>query len=51
MDLVIPQNKTYYITVFSNSDQTKQNFKNDLESKNIYNMLNKEPNANPNKIS
>ena len=48
MDLVIPPNKTYYITVFSNSDQTKQNFKNDLESKNIYDMLNKEPNANPN---
>ena len=48
MDLVIPPNKTYYITVFSNSDQTKQNFKNDLESKNIYDKLNKEPNANPN---
>ena len=47
MDLVIPPNKTYYITVFY-SDQTKQNFKNDLESKNIYDMLNKEPNANPN---
>ena len=50
MDLVIPPNKTYYITVFSNSDQTKQNFKNDLESKNIYDMLNKESNANPNEI-
>ena len=48
MDLVIPPNKTHYITVFSNSDQTKQNFKNNLESKNIYDMLNKEPNANPN---
>ena len=48
MDLVIPPNKTYYITVFSNSDQTKKNFKNDLESKNIYDMLNKESNANPN---
>ena len=47
MDLVIPPNKTCYITVFSNSDQTKQNFKNNLESKNIYDMLNKEPNANP----
>ena len=48
MDLVKPPNKTYYITVFSNSNETKQNFKNDLESKNIYNILNKEPNANPN---
>ena len=48
MNLVIPPNKMYYITVFSNSDQTKQNFKNDLESKNIYDMLNKKPNANPN---
>ena len=48
MNLVIPSNKTHYITVFSNSDQTKQNFKNDLESRNTYNMLNKEPNANPN---
>ena len=48
MNLVIPPNKTYYITVISNSDQAKQNFKNDLESRNIYNMLNKEPNANPN---
>ena len=37
-----------YVTVFSNSDQTKQNFKNDFESKNIYDILNKEPNANPN---
>ena len=46
MDLVISPNKTYYITVFFNSDQTKQNFKNDLESKNIYDMLNKEPNVN-----
>ena len=26
MDFVIPQNKTCYITVFSNSDQAKQNF-------------------------
>ena len=33
MDLVISPNKTYYITMFSNSDQTKQNFKNDLEFK------------------
>ena len=46
MDLVVPPNKTYYITVFSNSDQTKQNFKNDFESKNIYDILNKEPNSN-----
>ena len=48
MDLVIPPNKMYYITVFSNSDQTKQNFKNGFESKNIYDILNKEPNVNPN---
>ena len=48
MDLVIPPFKTHYFTMFSNSDQTKQNFKNHMESKNIYDMLNKEPNANPN---
>ena len=48
MEFVIPPNKTYmyYITVFSNSDQAKQNFKNDFESKNIYGILNKELNAN-----
>ena len=34
--------------MFSNSDQAKQKFKNDFESKNIYDILNKEPNANPN---
>ena len=49
MDFVIPQSETYYITVFSNSDQTKQNFKNDFESNDIYDILNKQPNANPNK--
>ena len=38
MDFVIPQNKTYYITVFSNNDQTKQNFKNDFKSKNIFDI-------------
>ena len=48
IDFVIPQNRTYYITVFSNRNQTKQNFKNGFESKNIYEILNKEPNANPN---
>ena len=34
--------------MFSNSDQAKQKFKNDFESKNIYDILIKEPNANPN---
>ena len=48
MVFVIPQNKTCYITVFSNRNQTKQNFQNGFESKNIYEILNKEPNANPN---
>ena len=49
IDFVIPQNKTYYITVFSNSNQTKQNFKHDFESRHICDILNKKPNVNPNK--
>ena len=48
MNVVLPPQKTVYVTVFSNSDQSKQNFKNDFEAKKIY-ARNTEPDVNPNK--
>ena len=48
MNVVLPPQKTVYVTVFSNSDQSKQNFKNDFEAKKIYARLNTVPDANPN---
>ena len=48
MNLVLPPQKTVYATVFSNNDQSKQNFKNDFETKNIYERLNTTLDANPN---
>ena len=48
MNVVLPPQKTVYVTVFPNSDQSKQNFKNDFEAKKIYARLNTVPDANPN---
>ena len=48
MYVILSPQKTIYVTVFSNSDQSKQNFKNDFEAKKIYGKLNTVPDANPN---
>ena len=48
MNVVLPPQKTVYVTVFSNSDQSKQNFRHDFEAKKIYKRLNTAPGANPN---
>ena len=48
MNLVLHPLKTVYVTVFSNSDQSKQNFKHDFEAKKMYERLNTAPGANPN---
>ena len=47
MNLTLPPQKINYITVFSNSDQSKITFKNDFESKSVYDRLNHELDANP----
>ena len=48
MNVVLLPQKTVYVTVFSNSDQSKQKFKNDFQAKKIYAKLNTVPDANPN---
>ena len=47
MNLALPPQKVDYITVYSNSDQSKINFKNDFEAKRQYDRLNHELDANP----
>ena len=44
----LPSNKTKYITIYSNSAESKINFRNDIASKNIYEKLNKDIHCNPN---
>ena len=44
----LPANKTNYITIYSNSAESKINFRNDIASKNIYEKLNKDINCNQN---
>ena len=44
--MVLPPQKTVYVTVFSNSDQSKKTFKN--KAKKIYARLNTVPDVNPN---
>ena len=39
--LILPHTKTRYITIYSNSEEAKNNFKNDIISKNIFDRLNK----------
>ena len=48
INVVLPPQKTVYVTVFSNGDQSKLNFKNVFEAKKIYARLNTVPDANPN---
>ena len=47
MNLALPPQKVNYITVYSNSDRSKLNFKNDFEAKRVYDRLNHELDANP----
>ena len=47
MNLTLPPQKINYITVFSNNDQSKINFKNDFESKSVYDRLYHELDTNP----
>ena len=49
MNLALPPQKMNYITVYSNSDRSKLNFKNDFEAKRVYDRLNHELDANPDK--
>ena len=44
----LPSNKAKYITIYSNSAESKMNFRNDIDSKNIYEKLNKDIHCNPN---
>ena len=39
--LTLPLTKTRYITIYSNSEEAKYNFKNNISSKNIYDRLKK----------
>ena len=49
LNVVLPPQRTVYVTIFSNSEHSIQSFKNDFECKNIYEKLNKDLNADPNK--
>ena len=44
----LPTNKTNYITTYSNSAESKNNFRNDIASKNISEKLNRDLHCNPN---
>ena len=44
----LPANKTNYITIYLNSAESKNKFRNDFASKNIYEKLNKDIHCNPN---
>ena len=46
--LILQHTKTRYITIYSNSEEAKNNFKNDIISKNIFDRLNKILTNNPN---
>ena len=48
LNVVLPPQRTVYVTIFSNSEHSVQSFKNDFECKNIYERLNKDLNADPN---
>ena len=46
--LILPHTKTRYITIYSNREEAKNNFKNYISSKNIFDKLNKNLTNNPN---
>ena len=48
INLISPENKTKYITIYANSEECRSNFKNDIASKNIFDKLDKDLHADPN---
>ena len=44
----LPENKTNYVTIYSNSAESKKNFRNDIASKHIYEKLDKDIHCNSN---
>ena len=48
LNVVLPPQRTVYVTIFSSSEHSIQSFKNDFQCKNIYERLNKDLNADPN---
>ena len=48
INLTMPHSKTKFITIYSNSAESKINFKNDISSKAIYDKLDKNLHADPN---
>ena len=48
INLTMPRSKTKFITIYSNSAESKINFKNDISSKCIYDKLDKNLHADPN---
>ena len=48
INLTMPRSKTKFITIYSNSAESKINFKNDISSKGIYDKLDKNLHADPN---
>ena len=48
INLTMPRSKTKFITIYSNSAESKINFKNDISSKDIYDKLDKNLHADPN---
>ena len=46
--LTLPITKTKYITIYANSEEAKNNFKNNISSKNIFDKLTKNITNNPN---
>ena len=47
--VTLPTTETRYITIYSNSEEAKNNFKNNISSKIIFDKLNKNIMNNPNK--
>ena len=48
INLTMPSSKTKFITIYSNTAESKINFKNDISSKRIYDKLDKNLHADPN---
>ena len=48
INLTMPRSKTKFITIYSNSAESKINFKNDISSKRKYDNLDKNLHADPN---
>lgn len=45
---VMPLSKTKYITIYCNSDASKEEFRSNIESKQLYNNMNRDLSADPN---